>query len=371
MPGNGERTGRRPAWVRAFNAAGRAAQRLGFEPLPIDADRLVAGARRATGLRDSGDDGCREPLAVMARDIDEHPGTTPFARLFMRRHLIKRLSNKLRIAAALRADPAIERRPVDRPLFVLGLPRTGTTLLHRLLAVDPDNRAPLTWEMDDPVPPPEATAGTARDPRAARVAKELATLDRVAPGFRAIHELGAELPEECIALMANELTSMTFLVGLSLPGYRRWLLARDLGATYASHRRQLQLLQGEERAPRWVLKAPFHLHGLPWLLRTYPDACVVQTHRDPLQVMPSVASLMLTMREAFQDGLSPADVGDEVVTDLGAWLERAMDVRARAEADGASRAHFGDLPYCGGVAHPNGVVRRISAALSPGLDGES
>ncbi len=356
----------RPLWVRILNVVARGLAALRLDPFRVDADKLIRRAQRATGLDDFGGDSYREPLDILVRDVHTAPGITPFARLFMREHLHKRLCNRLRIEAAIAADPTIEQQPIARPIFVLGLPRTGTTLLHRLLAEDPANRAPLTWELDGPAPPPDP-ATHATDPRIAEVQRELDMLDRLAPEFKAIHELGAELPEECIGFMANDLASVTFMVGLWLPEYSDWLDVLDMTESYARHKRQLQLLQAKFPPRRWVLKAPFHLYGLEWLLGTYPDACIVQTHRDPLAVIPSAASLMYTMRSGLQDGLTPADLGQEMLTTLTAWLDRAMAVRARAEADPTTRARFVDAHYRDVVADPIETVRRVYAAFGDEL----
>jgi hypothetical protein len=340
-----------------INAAGRALEGLGIQLVRADEERLIRRATTQTGLTDFGDDSFLEPLRLLIQSTEQGPRINLIGQLYARSTMVDRLSTRLQIEAAIAADPSILEERIQQPLFIIGLPRSGTTLLHRLLAVDPANRAPRLWEMVQPVPPPERETYTT-DPRIAQTAKEIDLLNRLAPTFRSIHDLDVAQPEECLALMANDLMSLWFLVGMDLPEYRQWLHQQDLTDTYRRHKRQLQLLQSRFRGDRWVLKSPWHLHGLRWLLEVYPDARIVQTHRDPLKIIPSLASLMLTMREALQDDISPADVGQEVLEGIPDWLESAMRVRAAAEADPAGHAIFIDAHYGDIVADPMGTVRR-------------
>ena len=207
--------------------------------------------------------------------------------------------------------------------------------------------------MDCPCPPPER-ATYERDPRIARIERDLSLLHRLAPGFRAIHAIGASEPEECINLFANDLRSVWFLVGLDLPDYARWLYHQDLEPLYRRHRLQLQLLSWRCRAERWVLKAPMHLLGLPAILTVYPDARIIMTHRDPVSVVVSEASLFRTMRKAFHSELDSAAIGREMVEHLGDWTDAALAAR-----DAHPQTPFADVSYRALVADPMAAVRRV------------
>lgn len=340
-----------PLPLRALNRVGRVVTLPRATP---DAERIAERARRAAGAGDAAplDPPLREALEALVGAARQAPRITPFGRLFFSLTVEARVANRLRIDAALRSTALA---PVEAPIFVVALPRTGTTLLHRLLDRDPRLRTLRTWEMDHPVPPPDP-ATFARDPRIARARRDAALLDWVAPDFKSIHEIGAELPEECINLFANELESVWFLVGLDLPSYARWLDARDLRPLYARHRLALGLLASRFPLRRWVLKAPMHLLGLSAILATYPDARIVWTHRDPARVVPSEASLFVTMRRAFQDGVDPHAVGRELLEQLADWWARASAARRAADP-----SRFFDVPYDDLVREPMDVIERLYA----------
>lgn len=342
----------------AINAVGRALRRIGLDPVRLEEDALLSKAVQRTGLDDFGDDSFREPLRVILASFDREVPATFVARIFVRDQFLLRLTNRLRIQHTLKVYPEIAHQSVDRPMFICGLPRTGSTLLHRLLAEDPANRVPRAWEIDNPVPPPDAVTYKT-DPRIRQVERRLAILNFLAPSFRTIHNLSAKSPEECIQLMANDFTGIYFLVALDLPSYRRWFYDQDLTHAYRLHKRQLQLLQFRYRGTRWVLKAPQHLTGLQSLLKVYPDACVVQLHRDPLKAVPSCVSLIATMRSAFYDNVQPNTVGDEWLTDLARSVQRGMQARVCAKANPACSARFIDLHYRDLVEQPLLAVRQI------------
>lgn len=317
----------------------------------IAPERFLAKAAHAVGFQGSPDPRLREALEVLAAASNAQPRLTPFGRLFLATTVQKRLVNRFGVDRALQA---LSPRPVTAPVFIVSLPRTGTTLLHRLLNHDPRFRTLRTWEMDHPVPPPDpATRDT--DPRIRRAKLDAAILDWIAPDFKAIHEVGPELPEECINLFANDLESVWFLVGVDLPDYRNWLNKRDLRPLYARHRLQLQLLQSRfPPTQRWVLKAPMHLLGLSALLSTYPDAKIIMTHRDPARVVASEASLFVTMRRAFHDDVEPNAVGRELLDDLSTWASRAAAARRAADP-----SQFLDLSYEDLARNPIGAVDTI------------
>ncbi|WP_290648364.1 sulfotransferase [Aquisalimonas sp.] len=333
----------------------------------MDPAWLDWAARASTGLSDYGDTWFHEPFTILTREIDEDRRVTTIGRLFALRNGIQRLRNRLQLTAAFRGDPALAEAAIEAPIFITGLPRTGTTLLHRLLAQDPNHRVPRLWEMEVLGSPPKARRG-ARDRRVERVGRDMVLLNRLAPSFRRIHEFDAHLPEEDIWILANEWASVGFLIAFDLPQYRRWLHNADLRPAYLGHRRQLQLLQARDAKERWVLKAPMHLLGLNALLSVYPDARIVHTHRDPRVIMASVSSLLNTMRRALSDDIEPAAVGAEATEMFSLWWARARRARREAEATPGGRARFVDVDYRQLVAEPITTVRRIYAAFELELE---
>ena len=344
-----------PLPVRAFNTAGGALRAVGVPVVRLDADTLCERARRATGLDDFGDPWFRQPLGVLLESMEREAAMHTLGRVIARTDLTRLLENRLRMTDVITRHPEITAAPVARPLFVVGLPRTGTSILHELLAQDPANRVPMTWEVMHPYPPPERASYTS-DPRIAALDKHLSGVDRLLPEFKKMHPMGAELPQECVAMTAHDFASMLFSTTHRVPSYQRWLDRADLRPVYASHRRQLQYLQWRCPAEHWVLKSPGHLWALDALLAEYPDACVVQTHRDPLKVVASLASLVATLRTMASNDIDQAAIGREWTEFLADGLARAAAVRDRwpATAPPPFDMQFGEF-----LRDEVGMMRRI------------
>jgi hypothetical protein len=355
------------AIVHAVNATGRRLHRLGLEPISLDERSLLDAACRETGLEDFGGDEFREPLRLILRGLETEARLTLLGRLVARRDLLGLLVNRLRLAEDRKRHPGIAEQRITRPLFIIGLPRTGTTLLHHLLSQDPASRAPQAWEVMTPSPPPE-DGSYDRDPRIDDAERRLRWLDWLAPDFKAIHPLGARLAIECIAILSHSFLSSRFHTTYRLPSYQAWLKTQDMRPAYAYHRRFLQQLQWRTRAERWVLKAPAHFYALESLFATYPDALVVQTHRDPRVVLASVASLTLTLQSAFAERLDLTEIGREVVQSWTDGLARAMRVR---QAGAVAAERFFDVRYHELLDDPIGTVRRIYSHFELPLTAEA
>jgi hypothetical protein len=358
----------KPLAIRALNAAGGALRAIGLPLVRLDEASLLTEASRKTGLDDFGDARFREPLRLLLDSLEREAHLTTLGRMIARRDVLRLLENRLRMESVHRAHPEIAAAPVAAPLFVVGLPRTGTSILHELLAQDPDSRVPMSWEVQHPWPPPEA-ATYETDPRIADVDAHLAGVDRILPDFKKIHPMGARLPQECVALTAHDFATMINHTTHRLPTYQRWLDTTDLRWVYASHRRQLQYLQWKVPARRWVLKSPGHLWALDALVAIYPDAKIVQTHRDPLKVVASLTSLVTVLRSLASDTIDPYEIAQDWTQRLAMGLERAMDVRARETF--TSRVF--DVRFPELMADPIAMIRRIyghfDMTLSP-LAGE-
>jgi len=331
--------------------------------LPLKPDALLAAARRRAKGLDFHDRGFEEALDRLCTALEQEADLTPVGRLAARHDLVRLLENRLWIEAERRRHPAIAEHNIAAPVFIIGLPRTGTTLLHNLMACDPGNRVPQTWEVMLPYPPP-APATASNDPRIATADRRLAWLHRLAPDFKVIHPLDARLPQECIAILAHSFLSNQFETMYRVPGYQAWLDSQDMTPAYRYHRVFLQHLQARDPERCWVLKAPAHLGALAALFAVYPDARVVMTHRPPLDVIASLASLISCLRGAFSRSVEPHAIGAEVSRRWAAIMTRAIAERQRLEAAGKI---FVDLHYDDFMADPVAAVARLYGRLGRDL----
>jgi hypothetical protein len=346
---------KRSGLVRVINAGGRL---LGpWTERDIQEQALLEAARREAAIHDFGDQSFLRPLALLVESLETEARLNTMGRLATRYDLTRLLVNRLRMEEDRRKNPKIAGEEIRRPIIITGLPRTGTTLLHSLLALDPASRVPLTWETLYPSPPPEA-ATYHTDPRINQVDRQIRWFHRMVGGFNRIHPVGARLPEECLVIFSHSLLSFQFETTHRVPSYLDWLEAQDLKPSYEIHRRFLQHLQWRCPGDRWVLKAPAHLFGLEAMFSVYPDACVVMTHRDPIEVAASNASLTATLRSAFSDNVDPLEVGPECSRRWAEAVRRAMTSRDRC---GAGTEHFLDLYYADLLADPVGSVRKVYA----------
>jgi hypothetical protein len=357
----------RSSSVKALNAVGRLLRAAGVSAPRLDEGWLLRRAARNAGLSDFGDEAFREPLRRLLRAYEEESRLTLVGRLIAQRDTLRILENRLHLIAARQRHPEMAAAPIRDPLFIVGLPRTGSTALHELLAQDPENRVPMTWEVMWPWPFPEA-ASYQDDPRITKADRYLRATDQLIPGFKKMHRMGAELPQECCMLMNHDFMSMQFHVSNRVPSFQDWMDRQDMTPVYASHRNQLQHLQFRCPARRgWVLKSPQHLWSLDALFAVYPDAHVVQTHRDPVKVAASLASLVSLLRGMGSDQVDPSEVGGDWTRRLAEGLSRATALRDRLP--GAERifdVHFRDF-----LAAPLDTVRRIYAAFGMELGAEA
>jgi sulfotransferase family protein len=358
---------RRPAGLRLLNGAGAALRRLGVPLVRLAPSALLDAAHRRTGLTDFGDDQFREPLVRLLTALEHEARLTVLGRLIARDEVVRLLVNRLRVQDLRRRHPEIDAERIEEPLFIVGLPRTGTTILHELLAQDPANRVPMTWEVMHPVPPPEA-ATFDTDPRIADVERHFARIDRLMPDFRSMHPMGARLPQECVAITQHEFASLVWPTTHRVPTYAGWLDSADHRPVYGAHRRWLQYLQWKAPARRWVLKSPGHLWTLDALLAIYPDARIVQTHRDPLCVVASLVSLVCTLRGVASDDVDPIEVAAEWSPRLARGLARTMEVRARGLLPSERVI---DVQFAEFGCDEIGMVRRIYAHFGSVLSPEA
>lgn len=344
----------RPLPLRAINGVGATLGRLGLKLPSLDPDKLEQAAIREAGFDDFGGTGFREGLHQTVAALEHEAALNTLGRIALHTNIKGCLVNRLQIERYRQQHPEIAERGIERPVFIVGLPRTGTTILFNLLAQDPANRVPMTWEVHWPSPPP-TEANYYSDPRIAEAEKLFVNFERMIPWLPAIHEFGALLPQECVPILAHEFLSIQWHTLAEVPSYQAWFESQDMAPAYDFHKRFLQHLQSRYMKERWVLKSPVHLFGIDALLETYPNACIIHTHRDPAQVMPSLASLYYATRSPYSDALDSHRVGTDVMDVWGRALQRAVESRRRHED---RPKQFFDIPFEQTLADPVDTLRR-------------
>ena len=319
-------------------------------------DDLLALARAEAGLEDFGDPTFREGLQRLVRALREEARLNAAGEFTLRTLIIRMLKNRLEIEDWYRRHPEIDAEPIERPLIGLGLPRTGSTALSFLLAEDPAARSLRTWEAAEPCPPPATVAGP--DPRIARAQEQARIMDELAPRMAALVPSAPTGPMECLDLMALDFKSHYFTAFAHVPSYSAWLLDADLTPTYRYERRALKVLQWGSPARPWRLKSPTHLLFLGHLDRAFPDARFVMTHRDPAEVMVSVADVYVEVGRMFSDHIDLRYLGGINIEQWSLAMRRALAFR-----DAGHEHRFFDMDHRAVQRDPIGEVRRLYAWL--------
>ena len=340
------------------------ARALGLSITSCDPDSVLAEARRKTGLDDWGDDRFLEPMRQMLGAVERCDYTVLGSVLF-RGNAVRAVTHRLQIEAFFARHPEAEAIPVDRPVFVLGFPRTGTTILQNLLALPDDRRALQFWELVNPAPL-DPDPDRDRRKRVGLVERDLRWAARLGPEMAAMHDVGATTAEECWPLLSNSLTVLNSDVCHGLKPYGEWLLDQDMVWAYREYRRQLRMLLHRRAAHRLVLKCPEHLWFLDALLEVFPDACIVWTHREPLACIASYCSMVSVARRLTMGRVDPLEVGAHVSDRFLTGVTRAMAVRDRMGDE-----RFIDVKLAEIAADPVAVVRRVEerCELPPAPDG--
>ena len=348
---------------RALNRMGELSVRAG-RPLPsLDPESIVAAAQKRAGSNDMGSDSYVEPLTQYLASAENEAQLTTFGRLAVRGMLVSALANRIELHGWATAHPEIREESIEAPWVIVGLPRTGTSLLSILLGLDPTARTPLQWEAAKPIPPP-GLSDASLDPRIAAHQKQVDGLLALNPPFAAMHPTGATLAQECVAFFMYDIRTLGIETQALVPSYGRWLETADMTSAYAQHRTALQALQAAQPTERWVLKTPNHLWCLPDLLVAYPDARIVWTHRDPGPVVTSLASLVNTLQRLFTDRRDPRPTAEEWKHKAHTAIDGGMAFDDQAAAEWCVHLQYQDL-----VADPVGAVTRIyesfDAEVSP------
>ncbi len=335
------------------------------DPVIFDADELIAEARAQTGFEDFGEPPYREGLetllATYDRNIRDEAG-----RKRCRDRVVMQLATRLKCENAFQTIPEVAEQEIVAPIFVTGLPRSGTSALLNLLVAAPENRGLLQWEVQFPDPWPGSKPGE-KDPRYDFLAKALEESRN--SDFAKIHFVDADTPEECVLLHAYAFTGVQLGFEIMLEPYRSWLLSQDLVPMYAYQKRQMQLLNWRNPGKQWMLKAPAHMWGIDAILEVFPDARFVWCHRDPQKVVPSINSMnkvVMSMYAGDYSHLDSGEIGRAVMDWYAMSLEKGLQMRDRLPPE-----LFVDCSQAQFVDDPMGVVESVYEAFGLELSDES
>ncbi len=334
-------------------------------PRPMDPDALMEAAQRQAGLDDFGSSlssaaasgpigkgAIREGLAALLDACEREARLSLFGRFSTRWDCLRLLVNLLILRSLEREDATILARPIRQPIFITGLPRSGTSFLHALLAADPAMSAPRCWQTIYPVRDHPAH-GARSGPK--EVQRQFDVFDMLAPEMRSLHPFDALSPQECADITAHSFHSLRFDMTYEAPSYRRWLDRRGHVPAYREHKRFLQHLQGD-RPTQWVLKCPDHVFALEALRAVYPDARLVFVHRDPVEVLPSVARLTEVVRTPFTRSVDRHAIGRQIADD---WVQGADNIVAASNDWRWPRARVHHVHYRALTADPLATAKAL------------
>ena len=343
--------------LRALNAVGSTIRRLGRDVPSLDPAAVVRAATKKAGSNDLGSDSYREPLEVFLASCEAEAELTTFGRILITKMLAAALTNRIELHRWALDHPAVAKESIDSPWIIVGLPRTGTSLLSMLLGLDPMARPLRQWEAAHLIPPP-TLEGAEEDPRIALTAKELNGLMKLNPPLKAMHPFGATLAQECVSLFMYDVRTLALETQAHVPTYARWLERADMAPAYAQHKLALQALQAAQPTERWILKTPNHLWHLDALLAAYPDARIIWTHRDPGPVVTSLASLANAGQRPLTSRADPRPAAEEWKRKCAFALSSAVAYDERTAEGWCQHLSYGAL-----IDDPLSAVRRLYATF--------
>jgi len=342
----------RPYWFRALNGTWKATYPLGSQS-NIDRDSLIETSKKITGLDDFGKDFWVEPLDRLIQSIKEEAQLHPIGYFITRQRLINMLNLRLRTEWWFKKHPEILEQSLYPVWMIMGLQRTGTTKLHRLLAADPDNRVLKSWEAINPAPLCKKWKTRDKRPRIAKTSEK--ALRWMAPGFFAIHPVEHQAPEEDILLLDNTFLSTTAEATMHVPSYSSWLEKTDQSLAYAYMVKLMKFLQWQQPAKRWILKSPHHMEFLDLADKHFEDITFLWTHRDVNRSIPSFLSMVSHSRVIFSDKVDKQVVADHWVNKTGYMLEKGINFRK----SNPNNRKFIDIHYDEFIKDSIGVMRNI------------
>lgn len=348
----------RPFPLGAVNTVGRALGKIGIRR-SLNTEAIIKAAARAAG-RAKGytglDDDYREGLEVLIDSIESEANLNPLGRMITRGRLVNALKARFRAEELMEKKPQVLEAPLSPPLIITGLQRTGTTLLHRLIAADARFRSLASWEVLDPMPPPPNRHG--KDPRLKAAKRAERGAAWMSPDFFAVHPIDYKAPEEDVLLLDNTFRSTVAEAILNVPTYAAWLESTDSTPAYAFMRKIMLLLQAENPRPYWILKSPHHLEFLDVLRSVFPEAKIIQTHRDPAKTSGSFLSMVAHGYGMFTDSPNPAKIGRHWVHKCLRMVEKGRIYR-EALPPAEEKATFLDVYFLDLMNDPVGTLARI------------
>ncbi|MBN1199365.1 MAG: sulfotransferase [Bacteroidales bacterium] len=337
-----------PLWYRTLNNIWSIAYPLGTK-IRLDKDYLIRRARKTTGLKDLGSDFWEEPLDRMLVSMNDEAKLSPAGRFISRERLVNLLSIRLRATEYFKRFPEILEQELYPAWIIVGLQRTGTTKLQRLLSADPDHRVLLSWEAINPVPtcdlqstidelgqnhlnPPSGIRHPASEDKRIKIARTSVTAVKyISPGFFAIHPLDPMLPEEDVLLLDISFLSTTTEAMMDVPSYASWLESVDQTPAYSYYVKLLKLLQWFRPGKRWVLKSPHHLEFLHLIAKQMPDVKIIWPHRTIYESIPSFLSMLTYNHMIFSDEADPKQIAQRWIRKTGYALGKAIDFRKQPD----------------------------------------
>lgn len=321
-----ERTG----LFNIINGVGKSLRAVGLDPFKLNASRIIEDARKKTGFQGPLPGQTEVGMQKMLQSISSQAQINAFGSLALKNLFERTMISRLKVQQTLDSNPEILQQPITNPVFIIGMPRTGTTILHALLHQDPAHRSPLAWECLLPHPASTPSNFTNNE-NLATVRKEFDQLFKLVPDFQKKHYMEADSPQECLGINALDFNTFQVCAQVYVPAYISWFSNQaDRLETMHFHKSFLQFLQsGGVKANRWLLKSPVHLMRLPELFEVYPDAQIIMTHRHPAKVVPSASSLISSVRSLYSDHEDPVRSGQEQAAIWSRYFERFIEDRKK------------------------------------------
>jgi hypothetical protein len=322
-------------------------------------DQIVSAAQAVDGLTDFADESYREPLERLLWSLKHEAQLNETGEAVLQQRMVDILATRLRVQAYLKRYPEIFDEEIVAPLVIVGLPRTGTTMLHRTIAADQRMYAPLWYEVRFPCPALDWDFTTQGDQRIADAKAEMQAMVDANPDLLAIHPMDAMGPDEDIMLLEQSFYSFMPQSSANVPSFDAWLEAQDHTPGYQYLKILLQFLQWQKKrtggkAERWTLKAPHHLHYMDLILKVFPDAKVVQSHRDPVETIPSLASLIAGVWVIYSDAVDLSEAGRQWARKFAHGMSHTMEVRKQYSDD-----RFLDLWFHDTVSQPLVEIHKV------------